>query len=54
MELVIQPYLPAFEQRYAQALLPGHRQAINALLRCRTPMWPPGRFPCNAGSTLSP
>jgi hypothetical protein len=39
MELasLIQQYLPAFEQRYAQSLLPGHRHAINALLRCRTP-----------------
>ena len=39
MELaaLIHQYQPAFEQRYAQALLPGHRTAINALLRCRTP-----------------
>ena len=39
MELaaLIHQYLPAFEQRYAQALLPSHRHAINALLRCRTP-----------------
>ena len=39
MELasLIHQYLPAFEQHYAQSLLPGHRHAINALLRCRTP-----------------
>ena len=39
MELaaLIQHYLPTFEQRYAQALLPSHRAAIDALLRCRTP-----------------
>lgn len=39
MELasLIHQYLPAFEDQYANHALPGHRNAINAMLRCRTP-----------------
>lgn len=50
MELasLIQQYLPAFEQRYANALLPSHRNAINALLRCRTPAAGEMQLQCNA------
>jgi len=39
MELstIIHQYLPAFKTKYATRLLPGHFNAINAMLRCRTP-----------------
>jgi hypothetical protein len=50
MELasLIHQYQPAFEQRYANALLPSHRNAINALLRCRTPAAGTLHLQCNA------
>ena len=50
MELasLIQHYQPAFEQRYAHALLPSHHNAINALLRCRTPAAGTLHLQCNA------
>ena len=34
---LIEQYLPALEARYGNRLLPGHRRAIDALVRCRTP-----------------
>jgi hypothetical protein len=34
---LIDQYLPALEAQYGDQLLPGHRRAISALLRCRTP-----------------
>ena len=39
MELatLIQQYRDELEQRYATRLLPGHRRAMDAMLRCRTP-----------------
>ena len=39
MELapIIEQYLSAFRSRYASRLLPGHLNAIGAMLRCRTP-----------------
>ena len=39
MELasLIHQYLPAFEDQYANRALPSHHNAINAMLRCRTP-----------------
>ena len=45
---LIQQYRPAFEQRYAHALLPSHHNAINALLRCRTPDAGTMHLQCNA------
>lgn len=45
---LIHHYLPSFEQRYAHALLPSHRNAINALLRCRTPAAGEMQLQCNA------
>ncbi len=38
MELaaIIRQYLPRLESRYAKRLLPSHRNAIDAMLRCRT------------------
>ena len=38
MELatIIQQYLPLLKARYAKQLLPGHLNAIDAMLRCRT------------------
>lgn len=38
MELtdLIEQYLPAFEANYGDRLLPGHRKAVDAILRCRT------------------
>jgi hypothetical protein len=45
---LIHHYQPAFEQRYAHALLPSHRNAINALLRCRTPAAGEIQLQCNA------
>jgi len=50
MELanLIQQYQSPFEQRYANALLPSHRNAINALLRCRTPAAGEMQLQCNA------
>jgi hypothetical protein len=38
MELagLIQQYLPALEKNYGSRLLPSHRKAIDAMLRCRT------------------
>ena len=38
MELapIIEQYLSAFRSRYASRLLPGHLNAIGAMLRCRT------------------
>jgi len=39
MELatIIQQYLPRLKARYARRLLPGHLNAIDAMLRCRSP-----------------
>ena len=39
MELapIIEQYLSAFRSRYESSLLPGHLNAIGAMLRCRTP-----------------
>jgi hypothetical protein len=34
---IIHQYRRDFEQQYAKKLLPSHRQAINAITRCRTP-----------------
>jgi len=34
---IIEQYQCAFRSRYASRLLPGHRNAIGAMLRCRTP-----------------
>jgi len=38
MELaaIIRQYLPRLESRYAKRLLPSHRNAIDAMLHCRT------------------
>ena len=38
MELadLMEQYFPAFEANYGDRLLPGHRKAIDAILRCRT------------------
>ncbi len=49
MELasLIHQYLPAFEDQYANHALPGHRNAINAMLRCRTPRAGEIRLQCN-------
>jgi len=33
---IIQQYLPLLRARYAKRLLPGHLNAIDAMLRCRT------------------
>jgi len=45
---LIHQYQPAFEQRYEHALLPSHRNAINALLRCRTPAAGTMHLQCHA------
>ena len=39
MELttLIKAYHDAFEAKYARHLLPGHRRALDAIIRCRTP-----------------
>ena len=39
MELttLIKTYRDAFEVKYAKSLLPGHRRALDAIIRCRTP-----------------
>jgi len=34
---LIRQYLTVFKTQYATQLLPGHRRAIGAILRCRTP-----------------
>jgi hypothetical protein len=36
MATIIQQYLPLLKARYAKRLLPGHLNAIDAMLRCRT------------------
>lgn len=53
MELsaLIHQYRPAFEDQYANALLPGHRNAINAMLRCRTPAAGEVQLQCNECTT---
>ena len=34
---VLRRHWPAYEQRFGSALLPSHRRAVEAVLRCRTP-----------------
>ena len=34
---VLRRHWPAYEQRFGSALLPSHRRAVEAILRCRTP-----------------
>ncbi len=34
---LVHQYLKAFKAQYAAQLLPSHRRAIGAMLRCRTP-----------------
>ena len=55
MELanLIHQYRPAFEDKYANALLPGHRNAINAIRRCRTPEAGEMQLYCNECTTHS-
>ncbi len=53
MELadLIEQYLPALEQDYGSRLLPGHRKAIDAILRCRTAESGEIKLQCTACST---
>ena len=37
MASVIDEYYDAFINKYNNTLLPGHLNALNAMLRCRTP-----------------
>jgi hypothetical protein len=34
---VLRRHWPAYEQRFGSAILPSHRRAVEAILRCRTP-----------------
>ncbi len=49
MELaaLIHQYRHAFEEQYANRVLPSHHNAINAMLRCRTPRAGEIRLQCN-------
>lgn len=49
MELatIIQQYRGDLEQCYASRLLPGHRRAMDAMLRCRTPQSGQVRWACH-------
>ena len=49
MELpaIINQYRSDLEQRYASRLLPGHRRAMDAMLRCRTPQSGQVRWQCD-------
>jgi hypothetical protein len=44
---IIHQYRSDLEQRYAHRLLPGHRRAIDAMLRCRTPQSGQVRWACH-------
>lgn len=44
---IIHQYRSDLEQRYASRLLPGHRRAIDAMLRCRTPQSGQVRWACH-------
>jgi len=49
MELatIIHQYRSDLEQRYGERLLPGHRRALDAMLRCRTPLSGQVRWACH-------
>jgi len=49
MELatIIHQYRGELEQRYGGRLLPGHRRALDAMLRCRTPKSGQVRWACH-------
>jgi hypothetical protein len=46
---VLRRYGADYRQRFGEALLPSHRRAIDALLRCRTEAWGGQLFQCDHG-----
>lgn len=44
---VLRRHWPAYAERFGSSLLPSHRQAVRAILRCRTPALGGQRFRCD-------